>query len=230
MIPPNKKNSRQAFTLVELLVVISIISVLAAFTVVSVGTISKNRKISTARGELNQIISALENYKAKYGTYPPGNNGSYTAPVVGAMLNQLYYELSGTTQNGVNFTTLDGASQIPVGSVTTAFKVGGFVNCTKGSGEDAAVAKNFLSGLSSKQYLYPVSNNFVPTTILITSVGGPDDNYKPLGASGINPIRYKFPGVNNPASYDLWVQLVISGKTNLVCNWSKSVQINTPNP
>ena len=216
------------FTLIELLVVISIIGLLAAFTVVSVGSISKGRKISTARGELVQFESALENYKAKYGTYPPGN--SYGNP----LLNQLYYELSGMTNNGVNFVTLDGSSSIPVISVIDAFKVGGFINCTKGGGEDAASAKNFLPGLKVNQFRSSVTNNSnnknISTTILITSVGGPDDSYQPLQAVGVNPIRYQFPGVNNPGSYDLWVQLVIKGKTNLVCNWSKAVQVNTPYP
>jgi hypothetical protein len=61
-------------------------------------------------------------------------------------------------------------------------------------------------------------------------VGGPDQSYQPLAAPGINPFRYVYPGTNNPNSYDLWVQLVISGQTNLVCNWSKQVQINTSLP
>ncbi len=225
-----KVGTAAGFTLVELLVVISIIGLLATFTVASLDSIAKGRKLRTARGELVQIESALENYKAKYGNYPPGNNGNYTAPVTGSMLNQLYYELSGTTTSAGNFVTLDGLTQIPVASVSTAFKVGGFVNCTKGNGEDAATAKGFLPSLSSRQYFYPVTNNGVPTTILITSVGGPDDSYQPLQAVGVNPIRYQFPGVNNPGSYDLWVQLVIKGKTNLVCNWSKAVQVNTPYP
>ena len=57
-----------------------------------------------------------------------------------------------------------------------------------------------------------------------------DDAYQPLKAPGLNPFRYVYPGVNNPSSYDLWVQLVIGGKTNLVCNWSRQVQINSPLP
>ena len=67
--------------------------------------------------------------------------------------------------------------------------------------------------------------------LLLAAVGGPHPNYRPLGGSGINPWRYVSPGINNPSSYDLWVQLVISpGTTNLICNWSKSVQINNPLP
>ena len=69
-------------------------------------------------------------------------------------------------------------------------------------------------------------------TILVGSVGGPDQTYQPLGVSDLNPWRYKSSGTlaNNPGSYELYIQLVIGGKTNLVCNWSKQVQINSPPP
>ena len=47
-----------------------------------------------------------------------------------------------------------------------------------------------------------------------------------------NPWRYNSSSpTNNPGSYDLWLQLVVQpGQTNLVCNWSKQVQINSPLP
>ncbi len=222
-----------AFTLIELLVVISIIGVLAGFTIPVLKTVKAAQYKKVARGELELIETALENYKAKYGAYPPGNqnlNSVYTSANDRSQFSQLYYELSGTTMSGANFVTLDGSATIAIADVTKAYGVGGFVNCTKGSGEDAAAAKNFLSGLSAKQLNYYITNNTVQTTMLITSVGGPDDSYKPLKASGLNPFRYVYPGVNNPNGYDLWVQLVINGQTNLICNWSRQVIINSPLP
>jgi prepilin-type N-terminal cleavage/methylation domain-containing protein len=221
----------RAFTLVELLVVISIMAVLAGFTIPVLKTVKAAQQKKVARAELEHLQTALENYKAKYGAYPPGNNQTgYTPPIYGSMLSQLYYELAGTTISGAKFVTLDGSASIPVASVNTAYGVGGFVNCTKGSGEDGAIAKNFLPSLSSKQ-IGAVSNNSVANTALLaTSIGGPDINYAPLGVSGLNPFRYVYPGVNNPGGYDLWVQLVISGQTNLICNWSRQVQINSPLP
>ena len=221
--------NRAAFTLIELLVVISIIGVLAAFTIPVLTSVKSNQYKKVARGELELIETALENYKAKYGTYPPGN------AFANALLPQLYYELSGTITNGGYFVTLDGSSKIAIADVTKAYGVGGFINCTKGSGEDAATAKNFLSGLSAKQLNYYITNNGVTlanvqTTAILTSVGGPDDKYQPLNASGLNPFRYVYPGVNNPNGYDLWVQLVIKGQTNLICNWSRQVIINSSLP
>jgi prepilin-type N-terminal cleavage/methylation domain-containing protein len=226
-------NSR-GFTLIELLVVIAIIGVLAAFTLPVLRSVKRQQYIRTANAELGQLETALENFKAKYGTYPPDNqnsaNLSVTPPYDPALFNQLYYELSGTTISGGNFVTLDGSSTIAIGDVPKAYGVGGFVNCTQGGGEDGKVAQNFISGLSARELNYYVTNNSVQTTAIITSVGGPDDIYKPLGASGINPFRYIYPGTHNLGSYDLWVQLVINGQTNLVCNWSRQVQINSPLP
>jgi hypothetical protein len=67
-------------------------------------------------------------------------------------------------------------------------------------------------------------------TLLLGSVGGPDVTYQPFGVPDENPWRYVSPGVNNPNSYDLWIQLVIGGQTNLICNWNGQVQINSPLP
>jgi prepilin-type N-terminal cleavage/methylation domain-containing protein len=214
----------RAFTLIELLVVISIIGVLAAFTIPVAHMVKRYQYISQTQAEMGKLESAIDGYKSTYSFYPPGNPNDPKVP-------PLYYELLGTTNNGVNYVTLDSSAiPIPVASVSTAFGVGGFVNCSKGSGEDATPAKNFLSGLKPQQY-GTISNNLVAVTILLGSAGGPDQNDTyPFGATGMNPWRYVSPGVKNPDSYDLWMQLVIGGKTNLVCNWSKQVQFNQPLP
>ena len=223
----------RAFTLIELLVVISIMGVIAGFSIPVLKMAKASQYKKVARGELEFIATALENYKAKYGAYPPSNqnlNSVYVPANDRSQLSQLYYELSGTTVNGGNFVTLDGSSTIAVGDVPTAYGVGGFVNCTKGGAEDGTVARGFLSGLSSKQF-NTVSNNGVANTVmLVTSVSGPDNAYHPLGVAGMNPFRYVYPGVNNPGSYDLWVQLVINGQTNLICNWSRQVLVNSALP
>jgi prepilin-type N-terminal cleavage/methylation domain-containing protein len=217
----SKSEKRAAFTLIELLVVIAIMAILAAFTFPVLGALKRQQYVKTATAEMEQIKTALDNYKNKYGVYPPGNAKD-------PMLSQLYYELSGTTNNNNGYyVTLDGSSQIPVGQVSQAYGVGGFVNCSQGSGEDAKLARNFLSGLSSKEIYNLVTNMSwgyqIPTTMLVTSVGGPDVAYQPLNASGLNPFRYTYPGTNNPGSYDLWIDLRISGKTNRICNWKTGV-------
>ena len=81
--------------------------------------------------------------------------------------------------------------------------------------EDTTAAKNFLVNVGSYQ---------IAGGNLVTSVGGPDAGYTP------NPFVYKYPGTNNPSGYDLWVKLYINGQTNLICNWSRQVLINSPLP
>jgi prepilin-type N-terminal cleavage/methylation domain-containing protein len=242
--PHSALRSGTAFTLIELLVVISIIGVLAAFTIPVMHSLKRQQYIRNAQAEMQQLETALDNYKAKYGFYPPGNgniNTVYLPANDRSQFSQLYYELSGVTHTNKSYTTLDGASTITEAQYQAAFGVGGVVNTSMGGGEDAASAKNFLAGLKSKQIYYPVTNNGIPTTMLITSVGGPDPNYQPLNAEGLNPFRYVYPGTNNPNSYDLWVQLSIGSSftgvnafvsTNkyLICNWSKSVPVNSPLP
>jgi prepilin-type N-terminal cleavage/methylation domain-containing protein len=225
------------FTLIELLVVISIIAVLAAFTIPVLSAVKRHQYISQTQAEMAQLETAIDSYKATYGFYPP-SNPNYPATPSQAMFSPLYFELLGTTINSAtgNYQTLDGSAAISTSTniMMNAFGVSGFVNCTKGSGEDAAVAKNFLPDLKPKQIGQSITNNNVPTTLLLGAVGGPDPNYNPFypnpDSSGVNPWRYVCPGVNNPNSYDLWIQLKISGTTNLVCNWSKQIQLNSPLP
>jgi prepilin-type N-terminal cleavage/methylation domain-containing protein len=228
--------NRAAFTLIELLVVIAIMAILAAFTMGVITQIKKVEYVNTATAELNQIATALESYKAKYGVYPPGNAlppTSYGLPQTNTMFSPLYYELSGVTNNTRlgTFVTLDGATEIKVSDVQTAFGVGGFINCAK-TGDEAAAAQDFLPSLKANRIGTCPSAGGVLISNLITSVRGPDTTYTPLGTSypDMNPFRYVYPGVNNPSSYDLYVQLMYRGKMYLVCNWSKNAIINSPLP
>ncbi|HXR03982.1 MAG TPA: prepilin-type N-terminal cleavage/methylation domain-containing protein [Verrucomicrobiae bacterium] len=229
----------RAFTLIELLTVMAIIAALAAFLFPVVGRIKRQQYIKNATAEMEQLETALDRYKAAYGFYPPDNPCN-------PLVNQLYFELLGTTNLAVPpaapfYQSLDDPTvQLKQSDFANAFGtmagnncVSGFMNCSKpGSSEDTPKAQNFLPNLRPNQTtLY--SNNLVGLKLIITSVKGPDVTYKPLGlgAPDINPWRYNSSSpTNNPGAYDLWVQLVISGKTNLICNWNKQVQLNSPLP
>jgi prepilin-type N-terminal cleavage/methylation domain-containing protein len=224
--------NRSAFTLIELLVVIAVMAILAGFTLTVIGQIKKTEYIKSASGELGQIQSALEDYKNQYGSYPPSN------PNLSPLVNTLYYELSGVTLNAANqtYTTLDGACSISQSAYGNAFRAGsppttidGIINCTQGAGDEQKSARNFLVGLKANR-LGTSSTTGQNITNLITAMRGPDGTYKPLGVQDVNPFRYAYPGTNNPSSYDLWIQLVINGKTNLICNWTKQVIVNSPLP
>jgi hypothetical protein len=76
-----------------------------------------------------------------------------------------------------------------------------------------------LTGLKLKQINEYWTNDYngqkVRTTTLVTSIGGPDDAFTP------NPFRYNSVNpTNNPNSYDLWIDLVISGKPYRIGNWT----------
>src|SRR5437867_10860928 len=62
-----------AFTLIELLVVISIIALLASLIVGLAGYAGRNNIRTRVQAELNQVITAIEAYKAHFGHYPPDN-------------------------------------------------------------------------------------------------------------------------------------------------------------
>jgi prepilin-type N-terminal cleavage/methylation domain-containing protein len=231
-----------AFTLIELLVVISIIALLAAFTIPVLHTVARKKILDRTRGEMEQVITAIDSYKTAYGFYPPSNpnyNPANSTTWNNALYTPLYFELLGTTNNNGTYYTLDGSASILVSALaataTSPFGVSGFINCSKsGSGEDAPAARDFLPGLTPNRIGLGITNTIDPAhpvALLLAAVGGPHPNYQPLGGSGINPWRYVSPGINNPSSYDLWIQLVITpGTTNLICNWSKNVQLNSPLP
>jgi prepilin-type N-terminal cleavage/methylation domain-containing protein len=215
------------FTLIELLTVIAVIGVLAALLLPVAGAVKRREYINTATAEMQKIETALERYKAQYGFYPPAGKN--------VLKNPLYAELVGTTNvsdvgGGLGFNSLDGNVQV---MNPNEFGMSGFVNCSKpgAGGESSQAATDFIGELKTTQIAYFTNlDNMGTNALLVVSVGGPDASYEPIGFQGVNPWRYAYPGTNNPSSYDLWVQLVISGKTNLVCNWSDKVQLNAPYP
>jgi prepilin-type N-terminal cleavage/methylation domain-containing protein len=226
------------FTLIELLVVIGIIGVIAGFVLVVAGPVKKKQYLYNTQTQMAQLETAIDRYKAAYGFYPPDHSGSLT----NALVNQLYYELTGTTNldvNNPNYQSLNDSSVPPLtggppsSDISKAFGVGGFMNCSKpAGGEDSAAARNFLPELKPDQVWKNYTNNGVPVTLLIGSVGGPYAQYQPLGQQDLNPWRYNSSSpTNNAGSYDLWIQLVFApGQTNLICNWDQKVQKNSPLP
>lgn len=227
---PGGARRLSAFTLLEMLAVIAVIGILVGFLFTVLPGVKRRQYITQARAEMGQLTAAIDNYHAAYGVYPPDNakTANYLAS---ARTNQLYYELEGTTNYDSAGTWYFGVLDDPSDRLTTNqlgtyFGVAGLLNSSKfNAGEDARPARNFLHGLRPDQ-----TKTFNGVTLIVTAVGGPDADYQPLGVFGVNPWRYVSPGIHNPSSYDLWIQLVIGAKTNLICNWKQAVQINSPLP
>jgi prepilin-type N-terminal cleavage/methylation domain-containing protein len=215
-----------AFTLIELIVVIAIIGILAGLVLPVVGAVNKKKQISLAQTQLKDIESAIDGYKTKLGFYPPDNTNNF-------VVNQLYFELLGTINDGAGkpaptmWTNMDGSAQI--GTTTTpnisaTFSVSGFANTSTRSHSDdsGTAASTFLNNLTPNQIglLDPADPK---VKLLVCAVNWPQDKqpYPIPGNPTLNPWRYNSSHpTNNTASYDLWVDLVIRGKTNRVSNWS----------
>ncbi len=216
----------RAFTLIELLVVIAVIAILASLVIPVSGAVRAAGTKRRAMAEMTEVETLIESYKEKLGHYPPDNPGN-------PLLNQLYYELMGTTNDTRNYITLDGNASVPVIGVSALFgpKVSGFVNSTKGGGGDeGGGATPFNKGLKSSQIaMFRPSKNANGPIILVGvpwQKGPPPFDLPPLAPLGtttnLNPWRYNMSTpTNNPNTYDLWLDVVIGGKPFRICNWNK---------
>ena len=93
-----KRHGKPAFTLIELMAVITIIVILAGLVVGGMGYVSEKQATSKAKVQIQLLSKALEDYKLDMGTYPStGNvatasspNGTGTSAV--SLYQALFYE------------------------------------------------------------------------------------------------------------------------------------------
>jgi prepilin-type N-terminal cleavage/methylation domain-containing protein len=222
------------FSLIELLVVIAIIATLAGLILAVFGGVKKHKTLKVAQTELAQIVTAIKDYKETKGYYPPDNPNN-------PAINPLYFELSGTLVSGGGFVyqTLDRASTISSTGIQTLFNnnIQSFMNsaATAASTDDAAGAKSFLKpGLRPNQIGRLNVEGQDINAVLVCSVAWMNNNSAtwPIASPpavdeppALNPWRYNSSNpTNNPGSFDLWVDIYISGKTYRVSNWSLEPQ------
>jgi len=220
---PRSSKHRQndnCFTLIELLVVMAIIAILAGLIFpgsrIAAGVKAKNR----AKAELKQIESYIELYKTKFNVYPP------CSPVNDPKMNCLFYELAGTRLDSGVYTTLNGASQIQPGDIHIAFLLDGFVNAMQGAGNDEVQQpRDFVTQtLRNGQFSRVLVTNkalLASTSVVILGSSLPGGDMLPGSTGPINPFGYNSATpTHNPNSYDLWLDIIIFGKTYRICNWS----------
>lgn len=72
----------QGFTLIEILVVVTIIAIMTAVAVVSFSTFMKQSRDAKRKADLGQISAALEMYRSNNDTYPTTGLTQLTAPTI----------------------------------------------------------------------------------------------------------------------------------------------------
>jgi prepilin-type N-terminal cleavage/methylation domain-containing protein len=217
-----EKTSREGFTLIELLVVIAIIGVLTTLVMSAMSNTELRAKKAIAQAELSQVESAINEYKERLGFYPPDNPND-------PLINPLYFELVGTTNNGITYVTLDGSGQISnlSGDINSKFNRQGFANSSTRarSTDESGAPVQFLNQLHKKQ-VGQVDGGHPQIKILVCSIEWPDMNTEPISGTFLNPWRYvSSHPTNNTGSYDLWVDLPVGKKIYRVSNWSRQPQI-----
>ncbi len=211
--------SAAAFTLVELLMVISIIGIVAALTVATIGAAAGKRDENAVKAKLAKLVLAIEDYKVKTGHYPPDE------PVFAAAnphWNPLAYELSGVRRTNANFfPEADPNHTITPVMLSSYFNLTGLAN----AGKDASTLPKYSlnltpgSGKNADYVLLTNSAAGLPPPVMLLQV--PAEH--PAGGAA-NVWRYRaYPsGGHNPNSFDLWAEYKKrGGGTNILGNWRK---------
>lgn len=98
-----KNKFRSAFTIVELIVVISVIAILAAIVLVSYGAWRTSTATSSLKSDLGHVASAMESSRTFSGTYPLVIPSTFTASATNTMTLTLpdpkSFCIDGTTTN-----------------------------------------------------------------------------------------------------------------------------------
>jgi len=167
----------RAFTLVELLVVITIISILAALiTVAAVGAL-KAMSRTRIKAEINEIANGVDEYKNKFTAYPPncqtdgtGSNGPLIETEVLLNLRRHLKQMAGRSQE------TDDLARVLTGQPATS-STSDYPRPLAG-GISAAEAVVFWLGGFSTDPKFPISG----------SPDGPSYDIPSLGATGNNAL------------------------------------------
>jgi len=215
-----------AFTLIEMLTVITIMAIVAALVVTMGGAAKQKTRITQVKGDQSKLLTMINNYHEKLGYYPPDNGLLVSAPgpqVFGgaydglAATNPLLYELIGGTNNALGtsnlfvFNSTNASSLLSPSDFSTVFNRGGVGNSDPTEPHDF-----FLPGPSPKEY----------TNYALASAGGPPICGLVVPVELTNVLKPNFwhydsssTNRHNMTSFDLWAEFSVGGKLYTNGNW-----------
>ena len=98
-----KTSRTKAFTLIELLIVISIIAILASLVLAAAGSVQKKGARSRTESEISAVAAALESYKADNGDYPSNSSANSSLNLVTNLMpsggGKIYFEFKAKSTN-----------------------------------------------------------------------------------------------------------------------------------
>lgn len=202
--------TESAFTLVEMLVVIAIIAIIAGMVVGLAGNAGAKKNINRVKTEMAALETAIDSYKAKLGFYPPDGTTNTLAP--------LFYELTGTKKiSDTQYQTVNGNETITIAAISSVFGRQGFAN------SNPEGADNFFKEVKAGNQYRLASVNGNQVELMIVPVDGTVRYDSADGKPGaMNVWRYNSSKpVHNPGEYDLWAEIIVAGKTNIIGNWKE---------
>ena len=213
--------AQAAFTLIELLVVIAIIGIIAALILPLSSVASAKMRTARVSTELNQYITAIDNYKLETGSYPPDNGNLRTfqsnpnAYRSNAAFNPLFYELTGAIFTNGTFRTMVGDDTVQPSAFQSTFNLSGIQNSARNKHDLT------FKGFSVRPGQYAqLDTPGGPIQLLNVPVEGPTEI---AGAKNkkINPWYYDSSTTNrhNKSGYDLWAEIKVGKNTNIIGNW-----------
>jgi prepilin-type N-terminal cleavage/methylation domain-containing protein len=226
----NTESRASAFTLIELLVTIAIIGALAALVLPLSGIASTKMRIARVKTELNQYVNAIETYKLETGEYPPdhGLMGQTTTNDMNlyrkrAALNPLVYELTGTIFTNGNFIVLADNDSLESLTFQKIFGRRGIRNSARLKSDIDFKGFNLKEGQKEEIKTTTLGAPDADVEILKVPVPGHFTIDGRTANTKFNPWFYDASSTNrhNKNSYDLWAEIVVQGKTNVIGNWKQ---------
>lgn len=202
---------QSGFTLIEMLTVIAIIGIIAGLLVGLAPAATRSMRMKRIQGELQQLITAIESYKAKFGHYPPDNIVNRRPLLVNDSTNQLYYELTGWVYSGSDGTAqpLERGGVFHSATARKYFNTPSFVNASTNESE----VRNFLPSVKGDQVVKLPLNSANPDVALLKVA-------VPRAGVQVNTWHYRTTDpTNNPGRFDLWAEISVGNEVRVISNW-----------